>query len=291
MRTAVVLHAAPQFRFTVMSLNSRLTCLLFGCWALVAGPALADPVRIAHLLRVQDLFPILQKEGGTYGSDLLKEMSGMDPDAAWAAEVAKIHDPERLMPAFREDFGRALTGADEPAIEAWLDTPLGRRVVGLELQTREALLDPALEDRAIQAAEEADAADDPRLAAVRRVIAASDLVETNVIGGLNANLAFYRAMAAGNAFPYEVTEADMLADVAAQEEDIRADVTAWLEGYLFAAYGALSLDELQQLAQFNASAAGQELLRAEFTAFDRIYESTSAALGAALARRLTSADL
>ncbi|MDD8021596.1 MAG: DUF2059 domain-containing protein [Paracoccaceae bacterium] len=266
------------------------------CAALVLGglgaaPVQADAARISDLLQTGPIFEILQQEGMDYGDDLSAEMLGQPADPAWRAEVAAIHAPDRLRPPYEAAFAAALEGSDQAAIEAWLGSDLGRRIVGLEVSARRALLDPDVEEAALMAAERADAAGDPRFKAVRAVIEAADLIEPNVMGGLNANLAFYRAMAAGQAFPYEVTETDMLAEVAAQEPDIRADVTGWIEGYLFMAYAPLSLDDLHKCAEFSASAPGRALMQAQFAAFDVIYETSSAALGTALARRLVGMEL
>lgn len=259
--------------------------------ALAAPGAHADPARISHLLHTDALFTILQKEGVAYGRDLAEEMTGEPSDPGWVAEVEAIHAPARLQPAYQDIFAAALKGADQAAIETWLTSDTGKRVVEHEISAREALLDPDAEDAAIAAAETAQAQGDHRFAAVERIIEAAGLIEPNVVGGMNANLAFYRAMAEGGAFPYEVTESDMLADVAAQEEEIRADVTSWIQGYLFLAYGSLPADDLDRIARFSASAPGQALLRAQFEGFDLVYEESSAALGAALARRMTAAEL
>lgn len=278
-----------RFSFPAASRLPRLA--LFLALALAAPGAHADPARISHLLHTDALFSILQKEGVVYGRDLAQEMTGEPADTGWVAEVEAIHAPDRLMPAYQDTFAAALKGADQAAIETWLTSETGKRVVEHEISAREALLDPDAEDAAIAAAETAEARGDHRFAAVERIIETAGLIEPNVVGGLNANLAFYRAMAEGGAFPYEVTESDMLADVASQEEEIRADVTSWIKGYLFLAYGSLSTDDLDRIARFSASAPGQALLRAQFEGFDLVYEESSAALGAALARRMTAAEL
>lgn len=272
---------APLFRRAALGL----------ALVLAGQGALADPARISHLLHTDALFAILQKEGVVYGRDLAEEMTGEPSDPGWVAEVEAIHAPARLRPGYDKAFADALKGADQAAIEHWLASDTGKRVVEHEISAREALLDPEAEDAAIAAAETAQARGDHRFAAVQRIIDAAGLIEPNVVGGMNANLAFYRAMAAGGAFPYEVTESDMLADVASQEEEIRADVTSWIEGYLYLAYSSLSAGDLERIARFSASAPGQALLRAQFEGFDLVYEESSAALGAALARRMTAAEL
>lgn len=283
---------SPRFPalHVLSSALARLTafCLVL---CLVAAPALADPARISALLHNDRLFAILQSEGVQYGDDLAGELLASGPTPDWEAEVKTIHDPGRLLPVFDQVMARELAGADQKAIEGWLGSPAGQRVIKHELDARAAMLDSKVEDAAIARVEVAEAAHDPKLAAVRKIIAAADLIEPNVAGGLNANLAFYRAMARGGAFPYEVTDADMVGDVAAQEDDIRADVTSWMEGYLFLAYAPLSMDDLERCAKFSASAPGKALMRAQFVAFDAVYEQSSVALGTALARRITAAEL
>lgn len=274
-------------RAGLRGLRGLVLALLLG---LGAAPLRADPARILELLRIEPLFEILQRESVIYGDDLAAGMlEGVDP--AWRAEVAALHAPARLLPPFRTEFAARLAPGVQPAIEAFLGSDLGQKMVGLELSAREAMLDPGVEEAAIERATEADYARDPRLAAVRKLIAASDLIEANVIGGMNANLAFYRAMAAGDGFPYEMSEADVLAEVAAQEPEIRADITAWVEGYLFLALAPLSDAELAEATRFFASAPGQALVGAQFAGFDRVYEQASAELGAALARRLSGEEL
>lgn len=282
-------RGAPAHRLSQrLSLRPLLAAaLLLG---LGAAPLRADPARILDLLRIEPLFEILQRESVVYGDDLAAGMlAGADP--GWRAEVAALHAPARLLPPFRAEFAAHLAPGLQPAIETFLTSDLGQKIVGLELSAREAMLDPGVEEAAIERATEADYARDPRLAAVRQLIAASDLIEANVIGGLNANLAFYRAMAAGGGFPYEMTEADILAEVAAQEPEIRADITAWVEGYLFLALAPLSEDELAAATRFFASEPGRALVGAQFAGFERVYAQASTGLGAALARRLRGQEL
>lgn len=277
-------------RFPLILRDLRRLALVLAL--LLAGQtAAADPARISQLLGSDRLFAILQQEGVQYGADLAKEMTGQGDDPGWRAEVAAIHAPEKLLPAYQRIFGAALATADQAAIEHWLAGEPGKRMVALELAARHEMLDPGVEEAAIAAAQAADAAGDPKLAAIRQLIDAAGLVETNVAGGLNANLAFYRAMSAGGAFPYQLSEEEMLSEVAAQEEPIREDVTAWMEGYLFMAYAPLSVEDLRACAEFSASAPGKALLQAQFSGFDAIYERTSSELGAALARRMTAAEL
>lgn len=284
----------PSARFAApfAALFAALRCGAFALLFVAAGGqgALADPAQIARLLRSSELFALLQQESQSYGEELGAQMAG-GALPGWREEVAQIYAPEKLVARFEAGLGAALAQADARPIERWLEGAAAQRVIALELEARQRMLDPEAEAEAMAAVAEAEAAGDAKLAAVRRVIAASGVIETNVVGGLNANFAFYRAMAAHGAFPYALSEAEMLAEVAAQEEAIRADVTLWVEAYLYQAYQGLSLPELDLLAEFLASPPGQRLLAAEIAAFDQIYEESSAELGRALARHLRAQEL
>ena len=258
------------------------------CWGAAAH---ADAARVLDLLQTDRLFTILQGEGVSYGNDLAQDMLGQPADASWGAIVRAIHDPAKLLPEYRERFAASLDPAQSEAIETWLSSDLGRRSVDLELTAREAMLTPEVEDKAIEAAARASDAHDPALAAVRRVIAAGDTIDTGVASAMNANLAFYRAMSEAGAFPQKLSDEVMIADVAAEEEAFRQDITSWTEGWLLFAYRPLSARDMKDLAVFAASPAGRALSRAQTVAFDAIYAETSAELGRALARRVRASDL
>ena len=131
----------------------------------------------------------------------------------------------------------------------------------------------------------------PRLDALRRFAAANDLVEMNVMGALNANLAFYKGLSAGGAFGSAMTEEDMLADVWGQEADVRAETEEWLWSYLSLAYQPLSDEELQAYHDFSETPEGQKLNAAVFAAFDVSFVRISEDLGRAAARAMQGEDI
>lgn len=264
-----------------------MVCLVLG----LASGAQAGASDLAAQLRIDTLLAILRDEGQAYGADLEAELFPGEGGALWQAEVARIHAPERLRPIFEAEFLGALDGTDTAPLESFYRSDLGQRVITLELSAREAMLSPEIENAAIEARDTAFDAHNPRLEAIYRLIDSADLLEPNVVGGMNTNLAFYRAMVTGGAFPYEVTEADMLADVAAQEPEIRAEMDSWLSAYLFLAYTPLSDAEVEEVIAFSASEPGRALTRALFAGFDAVFMETSRALGAAAARRIRSQEL
>lgn len=273
-------------RYLLVPIVTFVALMLCG----VSG-AQADAARLGRLLQIETLFEILRDEGLAYGEELREELFPDTGAASWQSEIAAIHAPERARPMFESAFETALEGKDTTEMEAFLDSDLGRRLIGLEISVRRAMLDPAVEEAATLAAEEAAAVGDARLLAVLQFIETSDLIEPNVTGGLNANLAFYRGMVEGGAFPYAVSEADMLADVWAQEPEVRSELTSWMTAYLYLAYQPLSDEDLAAYTEFSASKAGQVLNRALFSGFDAVFGDVSARLGAAAAGRMRGQDL
>lgn len=261
------------------------------------APAAPAPVtsaphaELTGLLRLDELFAIMQKEGEAYGEELQEDLFAGQGGTRWRAEVREIYDAGRLLPLFLSTFEAALTDVDTAPMQEFFATPFGRRAIDLELAARRALLDDGVEEAATLRLEDMMAAEAPRLAQIERFAAAGDLIEANVLGGLNANLAFYRGMVEGGAIPGDPTDADLLADVWSQEDSIRAETERWLYSYLLLAYDPLTDEELDGYIAFTDSPAGQQLNAALFVAFDRVFEQVSRDLGRAAAQILAGQEI
>ena len=126
---------------------------------------------------------------------------------------------------------------------------------------------------------------------VTQFIDANDLIETNVVGAMNSNYAFYQGLLAGGAFPYELTEEQVLADVWGQEPEIRQNTTEWLYSFFILAYQPLPQEDLETYIAFSETEAGAALNDALFAAFDGMFEDISQALGLAASRYMGGQDL
>jgi hypothetical protein len=177
------------------------------------------------------------------------------------------------------------------AILGFFDTQTGKHILELEVEARRSLMDAAIEDAAKARVVDMQAAGDPRIAAVEQFADVNDLVESNVSGALNANLAFYQGLAESGALGEDMTESQMLSDVWGQEPEIRAETEDWLYPYLVLAYGPLSDEELASYTAFCETAAGQKLNRALFAAFDNVFTVISRDLGRAAARQMMGEDI
>lgn len=248
---------------------------------------------LSRILMIPGIIGVMRAEGLDYGRTLGDEMFPDRGGPAWQATVALVYDEAAMLGRFETAFATALAGdpATMAAVGAYFDTPLGQRILTLEIEARRALMDKAVEEAARLRAAEMTAADDPRMAALRDFVAENDLIEANVQGALNANLGFYQGMAEAGAFGGEMTEDQMLADVWGQEAEVRTETEVWLLPFLALAYGPLSDAELQGYTGFSRTPAGRKMNTALFAAFDVVFVQISRDLGRAVARQMTGDDI
>jgi hypothetical protein len=244
-------------------------------------------------MRIEEIIAILRDEGLDYGKKLEADMFPGAGGAGWDAAVADIYDTSRMQVGFQSGMRRELARSPEAIADmnAFFSAELGQRILRLEIEARRALLDDGTEEAAKLAWEDMAGSNDGRVALLERFATANDLVESNVMGALNANLAFYQGIAEGGAFGGEMTEDQMLADVWGQEAEVRQQVADWLFPYLALAYGPLSDDELEAYIAYSESPAGQQLNTALFSSFDGVFSPVSRALGLAVARELQGQDI
>jgi hypothetical protein len=219
----------------------------------------------------------------------------MFPDGAsarWGEKVSVIYDARAMTDRFTARFAAEMEDAPLLAAQAveFLASERGKRILQLELDGRRALLDDAVEEAAQVAASEAREEMDPRMALLDSMAAAGDLVEQNVAGALNANLAFFQGMAEAGALP-DMDEGMMLSQVWGSEPQIRQDMEAWLYPYLYFAYRPLGDADLEAYVAFWESEAGQKVNRALFAGFDATFTPISRDLGRASALMMQGSDI
>ena len=273
-------------------IRSAATALFLAMATLLAPlPAAADVDRLVRALDMDGVVRVMAEEGLAYGTDLDRDMLNGRGGADWAAEVADIYDPARLAATVTPRFEAALAGHDVAAMTAFFDSDLGRRIVRLEISAREAFLDEAVEEAARLRLEEMRAEADPRLDRIAAFIAAGDLIEANVAGGLNSSLAFWKGLRAGGFLDRQMTEDDVLTEIWGQEPEVRAETTDWLYSYLLLAYEPLEAGDLEAYIAFSRTPAGRALNRALFAGFDAMFTDVSFRLGLGVARELAGEEL
>lgn len=258
----------------------------------IASPE-AAAIALTEALQMGPFMEIMRDEGLQYGRQLEDELFAGRGGIEWQRSLGLIYDPQQMLRRFTRALANEIP-ADSPmptAAITFFGSDLGKRILGLEIEARRALLDEATEDAARAHLSAMEAAADPRLHLLRRFAEANDLIEANVQGALNANLAFYRGMAEAGALGETMSEEDMLADVWGQEADIRAETTDWLFPYLALAYGPLTDEELDLYIAFSLTAEGKSLNVALFSAFDAVFGRISFDLGRASALQMIGQDI
>lgn len=263
--------------------------------AIAAAPAQASDKADALIkaLALNEVVAVMGDEGVAYGRDLEAQMFPGEGGESWRAAVRAIYAKDRILPAFSARFSEALDegGGDIDAMLAFAQSELGQKAVTLEVSARRALLDDAVEEAAKVRLGELRIAGDPRLQRIAEFVATNDLIEANVAGGMNANLAFYRALADAGAFDQPMAEDEMLSEVWAQEPSLRAETEEWLMSFLVLAYAPLTDTELQLYNDFSASKPGRDMNKAMFAAFDSIFLDVSGRLGRAAAQHVAGQNL
>lgn len=277
-------------------MSVRLPIILVAAFlcALPLRAAGADPAALLTTLRIPEMIAVMQDEGLAYGDELEEQLFPGAGGARWDEAVARVYDEPALLERFQSAFAARLA-ADPQAMDqiaGFFGTDRGQQILILEIEARRALLDEAVEEAAAVSVDDMRARDDPRLALLERFAMANDLIEQNVSGALNANFAFYQGMSDGGAFDgAKMTEADMLAEVWAQEPDIRAETESWLYPFLALAYKPLSDADVEAYLAFSESEAGRAMNAAMFAAFDEVFREISRDLGRAAAEMLSGQDI
>jgi hypothetical protein len=246
---------------------------------------------LLEAMDMRGLMEVMHLEGQDYGRMLEDELFPGRGGPAWAAIVSKTYDPAMMHDRFAERFDAELDGADVAAMTEFFASDRGQRIVSYEITAREALLQEGIEEAAKETWRLRADEGDPRLDLVNEFIEANDLVESNVMGAMNANYAFYIGLLDGNAFPRQLSEEQVLADVWSQEDDIRDDTIEWVHSYLLMAYQPLSDEDLQVYTEMARTEVGRDLNRALFAAFDEVFVDIAGTLGLAAARFISGQDI
>ena len=258
---AVCLAALPQMAFS-------------------ASPTELD--RLYRALMAPDLMEILSEEGRVQSQELQDEMFPGRSSAAWQATTSGIYGPDTMMHVFRDRFDAELVETDIAPLLTFLESEQGVMIIQLEVDARRALMDESVDDAAREAYDTLQGDDPERALQLTEFVDVNNLIDLNVSGALNANLAFYNGLAAGGGF--DLPQDQIMADVWESADEIREDTTEWIYGYLTLAYGPLENDALEAYIDLSETPAGKALNRALFAAFDDLFRGISFDLGKAASK-------
>ena len=216
---------------------------LLGCvlGAMLVGPVWGQAASEAQLraltdaLQMDQMLAVMQTEAIANADEITPDLFGVPDLPAWDRAVAALFDPAKARAGFDAALLTAagqVDGADVQAAIDFFSSPLGAGLIDLELSARKAMIDNDVEAAAKENWQELR--DNPlpastkRVTLIRDIMAANDLIETNVASALNGNLAFYQGLAEAGAYGAGATSEDMIREVWGQEAQMRADGT-WID--------------------------------------------------------------
>ncbi len=244
--------------------------------------------RIFETLRIGELLEVMAEESRRQGADIDASMLQGRGGAGWARIVEVIHDPDAWEPQLRDAVGTGLEPEEAEGVIAFFSSPQGARIVELELSARRAMLEDGVEEASLARVGELEKEGAPFIGQITRFVEVNGLIDSNVAGALNANIAFLDGLGEGMGTP---GTGDPLAEVIAQEPEIRATTGDWVYSFVSLAYSPLAPGDLDAYIAFSESGAGQAFNAALFSAFDRMFIETSYAVGKALGGMMSSEDL
>ena len=260
----------------------------------ISLPALAQNTQSELLfdaLGLPDIVDIMREEGVVYGAQIGTDLFPNQVSPAWRATVETIYDSSAMHASVKAAFIHALDNQDVTPMVAFFSSDLGKTLVSLEVSARRALLDDTVEQASKDVATVAKFNNTERFQLVDAFVQTNDLIEINVAGAMNSNVAFYMGLMAGGALDEALTQDQILNDVWDQAADIRANTSEWVYGFLLRAYDPVRGVDLETYTAFSASNTGVALIGALFVAFDDMFDSKSFALGREAARVMAGQDL
>lgn len=250
--------------------------------------------RFVEAVQMPEVMAVMRDEGVDYGKSLEEEMFPGRGGAGWGEIVDTIYGQDKITKTMINALAQELAQASDEDIDQiieFFESKPGQDFVTLEIQARRALLDKDVEEAATVAWQDVLEKDKPRAKLIERFVAANDLIESNVMGALNANLSFYKGLASEGGLEPAMTEPEILQEVWSQEDMIRSDMQAWLYPYLSMAYQSVALNDLEAYVAFSETTAGRKMNAALFAAYDTLFTQISFDLGAAAARQVLSNDI
>lgn len=270
-----------------MSLRSLGGAVVLLC--VMSAPLAAAPIdRLMDLMKFPEVIAVLADEGRSMADDTPDAELGM-PRHAWDSMVAKLYDEPTMTKAFRAELSRAFGTTDLQPIVAFYESDLGREVAELELKARKAITDEAV----LTAAGDMWADLDPqsqRAQLIEDYVTTNDLIELNVVGSMNSDIAYFRGLSAAAQDGMGLNDTDIMREVWAGEPEARAQVMEWVYGFSALAYQPLNEDEFDAYIAFGKSDAGRALNHAMFAAFDQVYADLARGLGAGTALLVQTFD-
>lgn len=252
-------------------------------WALAAE---AEPVDdLLEVLGSDALIEVIRDELLDYGEEVGEAMLSDGGGAAWSDILERLYDTELMQARLRSTMQESFGDTEIAPLIGFYETEQGQRIVQAELDARRYLLTEGAQEEA-----EAACLEPPEhKEALLEFAEVNDILERNVAGTLNSDLAFYHGLVDGGVF--EMSEGEVLDEVQGRLPEIRVSLESWLSGYLCASLGSLPEGDLAAYTAFSQTEEGHALNNAIFDGFGALYDDLSYAIGLAVSVQMLGEDL
>lgn len=256
----------------------RRLVLAFTIW-LTACAAQADSAgdRLFDVMGIPALIAAFAEEGSRSIPDLDAGFLGGQGGDVFAATAQRLYDPARMEAELRAGFIALVDPQQARQAEVFFTSDQGQRIVTLEVQARQAMVDEALEDAA-------KAASDNATEDVLRLISIRDLVEVNTDITMAARFAFYEGL-------WSAAPGGDTPDIEGQRGIVAEETRAWITGYYMLVASALEDNDLETYNAFWETDVGQGVDTALSQAFEDSYVTLSFGLGQVVGRLMPQNDL
>lgn len=261
----------------------------------VGAPVLAQDAPELHqmlsTMGIYDIIALVGSEGARGAADVEDQLFPGAGGAAWRATAMALHGTDRMVALFEDALNQDAVSLDQIAeVQAFMGSEVGQRLVTGEVAARRAFLDDDAVDAASEVFMAAVMDDSARLDILQRFNEINGLVDRNVTGALNLRFSFYRGLIEGGAFDDDVPEDLMLAEVWAQEPEMRQATVERLFSFQLLAYAEASDADLEAYIAVAASPAGRAVNATLFAAFDDMLGHLSYDLGYSAAGFIAGED-
>lgn len=283
-------------------LRAVLVLLVIGFASAAGNPVFAQKAEVSaertqlvgqieQALQLPELTRIMAEEALVDAKEQFDPEVSQQDQQEWLSNLGRLNEAGRLQQLLTEALTHAVSSSSEGDLRRALEfyrSPLGKRVVGLELSARRAMIEPDGRSAAEEAYARSGATAPARRQQLEDLIDAGDVIETSVASGMNAYLAATRGFQA--ALGESGSDRD-ITETWAQETEIRDEVGTWVRGLLFLAYGPLSDADIDRLIDFMESPQGQVLADTVLQAFDQVFTRVAYETGMASAARFAGEEL
>ena len=205
------------------------------------------------------------------------------------SSINELYSIELMQSKITAGLRAALSETDAQSALAFYQTPLGVLVSKLETTARLAISDDEVEEMAVSTAAKALQSGDSRAKVLQKAVTDMKLTEYNLSGAFSTRFAFLSGLA--EAEELGITQDQIIALIAQDNDDLRDEIDKWVLGYVFMTYKPLSDEQLTRYLDFQMSAIGEELNRALFEVFNDLSVQNAGQLGKLLAFSIQARQL